>query len=153
MQYTDQLVATGQLNDVGNVVRVNVDDSYRRGLEIEAGVQVTPTLRVDANATLSQNKIALFEETIYDYDENFSYVNVIEHEGTDIALSPNAVGMGMLTFEAPKESALAGVSFSLIGKHGTPVLGQHATSTGHWMPSPRWMRWFAWSAIWPLGSR
>ena len=25
--------------------------------------------------------------------------------------------MGMLTFEAPKESALAGVSFSLIGKH------------------------------------
>jgi len=117
MQYTDQLVATGQLNDVGNVVRVNVDDSYRRGLEIEAGVQVTPTLRVDANATLSQNKIALFEETIYDYDENFSYVNVIEHEGTDIALSPNAVGMGMLTFEAPKESALAGVSFSLIGKH------------------------------------
>ena len=59
MQYTDQLVATGQLNDVGNVVRVNVDDSYRRGFEIEAGVQVTPTLRVDANATLSQNKIAL----------------------------------------------------------------------------------------------
>ena len=36
MQYTDQLVATGQLNDVGNPIRVNVEESYRRGLELEA---------------------------------------------------------------------------------------------------------------------
>ena len=117
MQYTDQLVATGQLNDVGNVVRVNVADSYRRGVELEAGVQLTSSLRLDANATLAQNKIALFEETVYDYDSNFDYVNTIDHENTDIALSPNAVAMGMLTFEAPEDGALAGLSVSLIGKH------------------------------------
>ena len=117
MQYTDQLVATGQLNDVGNVVRVNVADSYRRGVELEAGVQLTSSLRLDANATLAQNKIALFEETVYDYDSNFDYVNTIDHEKTDIALSPNAVAMGMLTFEAPEDGALAGLSVSLIGKH------------------------------------
>jgi len=117
MQYTDQLVATGQLNDVGNVVRVNVADSYRRGVELEAGVQLTSSLRLDANATLAQNKIALFEETVYDYDSNFDYVNTIDHEYTDIALSPNAVAMGMLTFEAPEDGALAGLSVSLIGKH------------------------------------
>ena len=117
MQYTDQLVATGQLNDVGNVVRVNVADSYRRGVELEAGVQLTSSLRLDANATLAQNKIAQFEETVYDYDGNFDYVNTIVHENTDIALSPNAVAMGMLTFEAPEDGALAGLSMSLIGKH------------------------------------
>ena len=117
MQYTDQLVATGRLNDVGNVVRVNVADSYRRGVELEAGVQLTSSLRLDANATLAQNKIALFEETVYDYDSNFDYVNTIDHENTDIALSPNAVAMGMLTFEAPEDGALAGLSVSLIGKH------------------------------------
>jgi iron complex outermembrane receptor protein len=117
MQYTDQLAATGQLNDVGNVVRVNVADSYRRGLELEAGIQVTPLLRLDANATFSQNKIALFEETIYDYDGAFDYVNVVTHEDTDLALSPNVVGMGMATLEAPEDSKFAGLSFSVIAKH------------------------------------
>ena len=117
MQYTDQLVATGQLNDVGNVVRVNAADSYRRGVELEAGAQLTSTLRLDANATLAQNKIAQFEETVYDYDGNFDYENIVVHENTDIALSPNAVAMGMLTYEGPKDGALAGLSVSLIGKH------------------------------------
>ena len=117
MQYTDQLVATGQLNDVGNVVRVNVKDSYRRGVELEAGLQLTSSLRFDANATLAENKIAQFEETVYDYDSNFDYENIIVHENTDIALSPDAVAMGMLTFEAPKDGAFAGLSVSLIGKH------------------------------------
>lgn len=117
MQYTDQLVVTGQLNDVGNVVRVNVADSYRRGVELEAGLQLTSALRLDANATLAQNKIAQFEETVYDYDDNFDYENIVVHENTDIALSPNAVAMGMLTYEAPKDGALAGLSVSLIGKH------------------------------------
>jgi len=117
MQYTDQLVATGQLNDVGNVVRVNVEDSHRRGVEFETGVQVTPALRLDANASFSQNKIAQFEETVYDYDNNFNFENIIVHENTDIALSPHVVAMGMLTLEAPKEGVLAGLSLSLIGKH------------------------------------
>jgi iron complex outermembrane recepter protein len=117
MHYADQLVATGQLNDVGNVVRVNVADSYRRGVEMEAGVQLTSALRLDANATLSQNKIAQFEETVYDYDSTFDYENVVVHENTDIALSPNAVAMGMLTLEAPENGAFAGLSLSLIGKH------------------------------------
>jgi iron complex outermembrane receptor protein len=37
MEYTDQLLATGELNDVGNPIRVNVDESYRQGIELEAG--------------------------------------------------------------------------------------------------------------------
>jgi iron complex outermembrane receptor protein len=98
-------------------VRINVGDSFRRGVELEAGVQVSERVRLDANATFSQNRIASFEEILYDNDEASPYVNVIAHENTDIALSPNAVGMGMLTLEAPEEGALSGVSFSLVGKH------------------------------------
>ena len=117
-------------------------------------MQLTSTLRVDANATLAQNKIALFEETVYDYDENFSYVNVIEHENTDIALSPNAVAMGMLTFEAPEDGALAGLSFSLIGKHvGRQFLDNTSNEDRRWMPTPRWMRWFARSATLSTGQQ
>ncbi|MAO88212.1 MAG: TonB-dependent receptor [Crocinitomicaceae bacterium] len=117
MQYTDQLAATGQLNDVGNVVRVNVENSYRRGLELEAGIQATPELRFEANATFSQNKIAQFDETIYDYDGAYDYANIVTHENTDLALSPNVVAMGMAILEAPEDSKLSGLSFSIIAKH------------------------------------
>jgi iron complex outermembrane receptor protein len=117
MQYTDQLAATGQLNDVGNVVRVNVENSYRRGLELEAGIQATPELRFEANATFSQNKIAQFDETIYDYDGAYDYANIVTHENTDLALSPNVVAMGMAILEAPEDSKLSGLSFSITAKH------------------------------------
>ena len=119
MQYTDQLLATGELNDVGNPIRVNVGESYRQGIELEAGIQLTDQWRLDANAAFSQNKIARFEETLYDYAygyEDPEFVVVVEHEHTDIALSPNAVAMGMLTWEADKGGALAGLSASLIHK-------------------------------------
>ena len=116
MQYRDQLVATGALNDVGNVVRVNVENSWRRGIELEAGWQASPWIRLDGNATLSDNSVAQFEETVYDY-AGPSYENRIQHSNTDLALSPNAVAMGMLTLEPPKESPFAGVSLSLIAKH------------------------------------
>ena len=123
MQYTDQLLATGELNDVGNPIRVNVDESYRQGLEFEAGVQLSPQWRLDANAAFSTNKIARFEETLYDYekfDENDNptegYEVVIVHENTDIALSPNTVAMGMLTWEASEDGPLSGLSASLIHK-------------------------------------
>ena len=81
-------------------------------------MQLTPEVRLDANATLSENKIADFEEIVYDYAEGFDYVNVVNHRNTDIAMSPNAVAMGMLTWEdAASNSSMSGVSVSLIGKH------------------------------------
>lgn len=130
MEYKDQLVATGALNDVGNVVRVNVEESFRRGLELEAGWQAQPSLRFDANATLSSNKISRFDETIYDYGEDVPYVNVVEYVNTDLALSPNMVAMGMLTYESPQSSRFAGWSLSLIGKHvGEQFLDNTSQST------------------------
>jgi len=95
---------------------VNVENSWRRGIELEAGWQASPWIRLDGNATLSDNRVAQFEETVYDY-AGPSYENRIQHSNTDLALSPNAVAMGMLTLEPPKESPFAGVSLSLIAKH------------------------------------
>jgi len=123
MQYTDQLLATGELNDVGNPIRVNVAESYRQGIELEAGIQLASQWRVDANAAFSANKIARFEETLYDYEKTDEdgnptegYEVVIVHENTDIALSPNHVSMVMLTWEANQDGPLAGLSASLIHK-------------------------------------
>jgi iron complex outermembrane receptor protein len=96
MQYHNQLIATGALNDVGSPIRVNVEESYRRGLELQAGVQVSPRIRWDGNLTLSQNKIPEFTEVIYDYDSSMPYVNDVIHYDTDIAFSPSVVGSSII---------------------------------------------------------
>ncbi len=41
MSYTDQLVLTGALNDVGASVRTNVDKSYRMGVEVEGMIKIS----------------------------------------------------------------------------------------------------------------
>ena len=38
MDYENQLIITGELNDVGAAIRTNVKDSYRRGVEISSDI-------------------------------------------------------------------------------------------------------------------
>ena len=96
MFYDNQLVLTGQINDVGAYIRDNVDNSYRIGLELEGGVQLTNQVEWALNATFSQNKIEKVSEFIDDYDNG----GQIEREftDTDIAFSPNIVGNSVLSF-------------------------------------------------------
>ena len=68
MDYKNQLVLTGQVNDVGNSIRVNVPKSYRMGMELEGGIALNRSWKWNANATFSQNKIANFTEYVVDYD-------------------------------------------------------------------------------------
>ncbi len=90
MYYEDQLVLTGELNDVGSAVRANVDESYRLGLEAYADINITKGLYARPNISLSQNKITSFTELIYDYTNGFDIIEV-EHSNTDIAFSPNLI--------------------------------------------------------------
>jgi iron complex outermembrane receptor protein len=57
MSYTDQLVKTGELDDVGNEIHANVPDSYRAGLEIDATLLVVKNFTLSPNLALSANKI------------------------------------------------------------------------------------------------
>lgn len=100
MDYKDQLVLTGELNDVGSSLRANVDKSFRRGLELQFGYQLSPELRVNANGTFSQNKIESYDETIYNYGLGWDEYNadVISYGETDIAFSPNIIAGGNLDY-------------------------------------------------------
>ena len=62
MNYTDQLVLTGEINDVGSGIMVNVDESYRAGIELQAAWKPTSQITWNVNATYSQNKIKDFTE-------------------------------------------------------------------------------------------
>lgn len=115
MNYKDQLVLTGKLSDVGYKLQENVPDSYRMGIELSAAYTPTKWLRLDANTTLSRNKIKNYTAYTTVYDVN-SWNPVSQDseffKSTNISFSPNVVGSGVATFIPIKD-----LSFSLIGKY------------------------------------
>lgn len=56
MAYKDQLILTGNLDEVGNPIRSNSEKSYRLGLEVDATFELSKQLIIRPNVTLSQNK-------------------------------------------------------------------------------------------------
>jgi iron complex outermembrane recepter protein len=56
MAYKDQLILTGNLDNVGNPIRSNSEKSYRLGLEIDATLALSKQVSIRPNLTLSQNK-------------------------------------------------------------------------------------------------
>jgi iron complex outermembrane receptor protein len=99
MLYKNQLVLTGQINDVGSAIMTNVDKSYRAGIELIAGMKFLKRFQWDANATLSRNKIENFTEYVENWDTGELDVN---HLGTtDIAFSPWLTANSTLTCNLP----------------------------------------------------
>lgn len=103
MDYKDQLILTGEINDVGSYIRQNVPDSYRAGVELQAGVQLLSNLEWSGNATFSQNKIEEYTYFLDDFDTG-GQVSTI-YEDTDIAFSPDFVGNSKLRFSRDGFSA------------------------------------------------
>jgi iron complex outermembrane receptor protein len=97
MMYKNQLVLTGQVNDVGAYVRSNVAESFRNGLEIDATFAVLPKLSWGATAALSVNKVNNFVEFLDDYDNGGQVIN--NYSKTDLAFSPGFVGSSTLSFK------------------------------------------------------
>jgi iron complex outermembrane receptor protein len=101
MNYKNQLVLTGELNDVGSSIRTNVDKSHRTGIELTGGIQIIEQLNWTANLTFSQNKISDFNEVLYDYGAIFDEYNVINngYKDTDIAYSPNVIANSTIAYQ------------------------------------------------------
>jgi iron complex outermembrane recepter protein len=119
MNYNDQLILSGEINDVGAYNRINVDKSYRMGVELEFGYMINKKLSVSGNLMLSSNKIKEFNEYIdnydnYDIDGNMIQ-DVINHKNTDIAFSPNAIASLGLLYEPIKNLEL-GLMSKYVGK-------------------------------------
>ncbi len=95
MDYTDQLVLTGALNDIGEALTENVPDSYRMGIEIMLGIKPCKWFQWDINATWSKNRIQDFVESLpgYHYNDDGSSTSLptiqIKHKDTHIAFSPD----------------------------------------------------------------
>ncbi len=115
MDYNNQMVQTGKLNDVGYKILENVKDSYRAGIELETQIPLSNILRVDANATFSKNIIKNYTAYYDVYDSSYDKVIRQESESmdnTDISFSPNIVAMGSLTY-----TPLKSLFFNIMGKY------------------------------------
>ncbi|MDA0304035.1 MAG: TonB-dependent receptor [Bacteroidetes bacterium] len=89
MDYRNQLVLTGALNDTGSPIQQNVDRSHRAGVEWMSAWHPKDGLSWQGTATGSVNRIESFSETLYDYAEGFEPVVAVDHGTTDIGFSPN----------------------------------------------------------------
>jgi iron complex outermembrane receptor protein len=107
MDYTNQLVNTGALSDVGSNLRTNVENSYRAGIEFVGYFKINKKLNWTINTTLSQNKIAL-------YTEDISGIQ-IEHKNTDISLSPSIITGSLISYQPIKGLEL-GLQTKYVGK-------------------------------------
>ncbi|MDX1940583.1 MAG: TonB-dependent receptor [Saprospiraceae bacterium] len=114
MYYRDQLALNGQINDVGAFTRINIDRSYRLGVELMGSLQILPTLQLGGNATLSRNKVKAFTEFVDVYDADFNWLEqqAIAREDTDISFSPNIIAGLELSW-----SPLQGLSLTLSNKY------------------------------------
>jgi len=150
MDYVDQLVLTGQINDVGSYTRTNIDRSYRAGIELEAGWKISKKIGLSGNATLSDNRIREYTEYTDTYDGDFNYTGqeAVRYSDSPIAFSPALTSSVQFTFSPGRTTECR-----LIGRH---VSEQFMDNTGNrnsmlpaysvldlrasWSPEIKWLR-------------
>ena len=93
MDYTDQFVQTGDVSDIGENLTTNIKDSYRMGVELQAGVDPTSWLTIEGNAALSKNKIKDFDEVVEDWDLG---ARSIHYDNSTLAFSPSTILNGFV---------------------------------------------------------
>lgn len=103
MKYRNQLILTGEINDVGAMLRANSGDSYRAGIEIDANVRILDKLYWAPSMTISANKNKNFMTTVDGLPINLGTTN--------IAFSPDFIASNAITY-LPVE----GMSVSLLTK-------------------------------------
>ena len=90
MLYNEQLVLTGELDDVGSPIRTNSGSSYRLGVEAEASIKLSKDFSINSNITLSSNKnkeiLSQFDGQIFNFGK------------TNISFSPKIITSNTMVF-------------------------------------------------------
>ena len=107
MEYHDQLVLTGAIDEVGAPIRQNVGKSRRVGLEVDATIQLADQWLLKPNLALSSNQ---------NLDFYFKRDGVLQSLGkTQLAYSPGVVAGNALVF-APSTRFQVGLLSKYVGK-------------------------------------
>ena len=129
MQYRNQLILTGNVNDVGSPIRINVPNSFRRGLELTTSIKLNNQFNLRFNTTLSENKITEFTEFIDDWDLGGQVKEF--HRNTNIAFSPSIISGGQLIFTPFNPADKGRLDLALVTKYvGSQYLDNTSSEYG-----------------------
>jgi iron complex outermembrane receptor protein len=107
MDYKNQLVLTGALDDVGAAIRATSGNSYRLGLEIDADITINSQFSIKPNAAFSSNKnknfVAQVDGTLQDLGN------------TNLSFSPDVV-VGNILIYTPLENLQISFLSKFVGK-------------------------------------
>ncbi|HCN11578.1 MAG TPA: TonB-dependent receptor, partial [Chryseobacterium sp.] len=106
MNYVNQLVLNGQINNIGEFIRVNSGKSYRTGIELGTLAKLSDKWNVSGNLTLSKNENIDFK------NENSSGIENLSN--TPISFSPEIIGNVLLNFTPTKNFSL-GIQNQYVG--------------------------------------
>lgn len=95
MGYKNQFVQTGAKSDIGEPLTTNIKDSYRMGMEMTIGCDLTSWLSIEANMAMSSNKIKDFDEVVEDWDNG---TRTIHYDNSTLAFSPSLISNAFINF-------------------------------------------------------
>ena len=98
MNYANQLVLNGEINNIGEFIRVNSGKSYRMGIEVGALAKLSEKWNISGNTTFSKNENKDFKQ------ENSTGIDYLGN--TPISFSPNIIANLLLNFSPTKNFSL-----------------------------------------------
>jgi iron complex outermembrane recepter protein len=110
MQYNNQLVLTGKINNEGAAIMTNVPKSYRTGIELTWAVNFLKKFKWEGNLTLSENKIINFTEYVDNWDSGNQSIKYLGN--TDLSFSPAVTGASIISYAPVKK-----LNISLVSKY------------------------------------
>ncbi len=100
MLYHNQFVQTGEVSDIGESLTTNIPRSFRLGMELTGGVNVTKWFSLEANAAISRNVIRDFDEVVATYDGDWNELppTTVHYDHSTLAYSPAVILNGFADF-------------------------------------------------------
>ena len=114
MDYKDQFVLTGEIDQIGEAITRNMPKSYRLGIELETAVKPVDWFRWDVNATWSKNQVKGITVQLADK-------SVADLGNQPLAFSPDWIANNIFTFN------YKGLKASIQSQY---VSDQYLTNTG-----------------------
>jgi iron complex outermembrane receptor protein len=111
MEFTNEIALTGELSEVGLPLRTNVDDSYRRGLEVDLSWKLSPEWTLLHSANLSRNRISEWTQytDVFDTEGNFLDSVPITYSDVPPLLSPELLlNLGLTWSRGPAQVGVVG---------------------------------------------
>jgi len=117
MEFRNEIASTGELSEIGALLRRNVDRSYRRGIEVEYTWQAAARVRLRGNANLSHNRIHTWSQFYDVYDEagNITGSEPITFHDVNPVLTPSLIVNQTIEF-APTSKTTFGLTARHVGR-------------------------------------